>query len=213
MRGRKETKMEFREGASVYTSDGDKAGHLHRVVIDPGSNEITHIVVQKGFLNHEDKVVPMEKVASAIQDEITLLCDSAELKEMSPYEISQYVPARIAYDQGPHTFAVPGMYWDSPDAPSEYYIAEESRHTIEDNLVALKEGAPVVSADDKQVGNVERVITDPASDEVTHFIITQGLLLKSRKVVPIQHIELLEDDKVYLDLRTKEVENLPSFHN
>lgn len=205
--------MEFREGASVYTSDGDKAGHLHRVVIDPESNEVTHIVVQKGFLNNEDKVVPMEKVASAMQDEITLLCDSAELKEMSPLEISNYVPARIAYDQGPHTFAVPGMYWDSPDAPSEYSVAEESRHTIEDNLVALKEGASVVSADDKQLGNVERVLVDPASGEATHFVISQGLLLKSRKVVPIQLVDLLEDDKVYVDLRGQEVKDLPSYQD
>jgi len=41
--------MQFRENADVFTPAGEKIGRLDRVVIDPGSFEVTHIVTQKGL--------------------------------------------------------------------------------------------------------------------------------------------------------------------
>jgi len=39
--------MQFKENAEVVTSSGDKVGRIDRVVIDPKSNELTHLVVKK----------------------------------------------------------------------------------------------------------------------------------------------------------------------
>lgn len=43
--------MEFKDGANVYTSDGKTAGSLQRVVIQPETKAVTHIVVHKGLLS------------------------------------------------------------------------------------------------------------------------------------------------------------------
>ncbi len=34
--------MQFEPGASVLALDGQEAGHVHRVVIDPKTKEVTH---------------------------------------------------------------------------------------------------------------------------------------------------------------------------
>lgn len=43
--GAKEVVMEFREGTDVVTAGGEKVGEIERVVIDPRTREVTHIVV------------------------------------------------------------------------------------------------------------------------------------------------------------------------
>ena len=68
--------MQFKENAEVLTSTGDKIGRIDRVVIDPKSNEVTHLVVKKGILFTKDKVVPLEQVEAANGDEIILKAGS-----------------------------------------------------------------------------------------------------------------------------------------
>lgn len=196
--------MEFREGASVYTSDGKEAGRLHRVVIHPETNEVTHIVVQRGLFNKEDKVVPVVNVASATQDEVHLQCSGEELNEMPPLKIAQFVSSGTPSG---NSFTSVAAGFHTGQGPDRY--VEQVRRTIPDELVALKEGAPVVSVDNERVGHVERVVTHPEDGQVTHFIISQGLLRKVRKSVPIEWVSRLYDDEVYLDVDTQHLEDLP----
>ena len=197
--------MEFKDGANIYTSDGRVAGSLDRVVIDPETKEVTHIVILKGLIFKEDRVIPVEYVASASQEKAILSCTFDELKEMPSLEVEQFVPvsgdsARVQ-NFDPLTG---GMYW------TERSVIRETRRTIPDELVALKEGAQVMSEDDEHVGNVERVFTEPESGKVTHFIVSQGFLLKTRKAIPIQWVKILEDEKVRLSVGTQQVEALPA---
>ena len=45
-----EEKMLFKTGVDVYSSDNEKIGTLHRVVMDPKTKEVSHIIVKEGFL-------------------------------------------------------------------------------------------------------------------------------------------------------------------
>ena len=62
--------MEFKDGASVYTSDVKVTASLDRVDIDPDTKEITYIVIQKGFLTKEDIDIRLDNVASATQEKV-----------------------------------------------------------------------------------------------------------------------------------------------
>lgn len=62
--------MEFKDGASVYTSDIKVTASLDRVDIDPDTKEITYIVIQKGFLTKEDIVIRLDNVASTTQEKV-----------------------------------------------------------------------------------------------------------------------------------------------
>ena len=200
--------MDFREGTSVYTSDGTEGGRLHRVVIDPETHAVTHIVVQRGFLNKEDKVVAVEKIISALHDGVTLECSAEELNEMAPLNITHLVPMTGTGGSDTYISGAPGSFLNQSP---EDYVVEETTRTIPEELVALKEGALVVSADDDQVGNVERVVTNPQTLQVTHFIVSQGLLHKVRKMVPIRWVSMWDEDKVFLEVGTQQLKELPEF--
>ena len=199
--------MEFKDGTSVYTADGENAGSLHRVVIDPTTREVTHIVVQKGLLFKEDKVVPVDKIASTSHEKVDLNCSFEELKLMSPLEVAHYVPLSESSEGRQNLDPLAGgMYGGSPSTRN---VIMEVKRSIPDELVALKEGARVVSADDQHVGNIEHVFTESETGTVTHFIVTQGLILPTRKTLPIEWVKLITDDEVYLTVDAQNVEALP----
>ena len=41
--------MPFSHGASVFSTQGKEVGRIDRVMIDPKTKKVTHIVIRKGF--------------------------------------------------------------------------------------------------------------------------------------------------------------------
>ena len=85
--------MQFNQGASVMTLDGKAAGHVDRVVIDPRTNEITHLVVRRGLLQRQAKVVPITAVTTGRDGQLSVHVRSDDLDLLPDYEEEQYVPA------------------------------------------------------------------------------------------------------------------------
>jgi hypothetical protein len=75
--------------------------------------------------------------------------------------------------------------------------------------VALKEGATVKTRDNHHAGKVEQVITAPGSRQVTHIVVSEGLLNKSRKVIPIDWVDKIDEDQVTLAVSAEVIERLP----
>jgi uncharacterized protein YrrD len=199
--------MEFKDGTSVYTSDGKKAGSLHRVVINPESREITHIVVQKGLLTKEDKVISMDKVLSASEERVAINCSLDELQNMEPLEIEHYVPANENPEASQFFDPVSGRVYNDPTLNTP--VKKEIERTIPEELVVFKEGAKVVSADAEHVGNVEHVFADAGTGQVTQFTVSQGALIKTKRYLPIEWVQRISEDEVDLTVGSRNVEELP----
>ena len=193
--------MEFKDGTSVFTIDQKDVGDLERVVIDPETRQLTHIVVKKGHVLPEDTLVPVEKVAHASHDMVTLTCSMDEIKQLPPLEVVHTVPreGNAIYEQ-----PVAGMYTTAPITP---LVVTETTRTLPENLVALKEGAKVVSSDEKHVGNVERVFTEDG--KVTHLTLSHGLLAKTEKSIPYEWVEMMGEEEVDLSVDAQQIETLP----
>lgn len=181
--------MLFKKGIDVFSSDDEKVGTLDRVVMDPKTKEVTHIIVREGFLFAKDKVVPLDLIGSATDERIALQGSKEHLDELPDYEETHYVPRDAAVDDDMST-----LYWNPPvDAwggygryavfPQSQYLRRTEKN-IPDGMVALAEGAKVLSEDGEQVGNIETLITDPKDERVTHLVISSGLLMKERKIIP-----------------------------
>src|SRR5512139_3698231 len=82
--------MQFKQGASVVTVDGKEAGHIKRVVIDPESKEITHLVIQQGLLQKKDKVVPIAVITIGPEGQLTAHIKSDELALLPDFEEERY---------------------------------------------------------------------------------------------------------------------------
>ena len=193
--------MEFKDGASIHTNDQKEAGNLQRVVINPETRQITHIVISRGILIKGDTVIPVEKVAQASQEEVALTCSHEELKELPPLEITPSVPrnADTFYNQ-----STGGILTTASFKPA---VVSETIRTIQDHLVALKEGAMVVSSDDKHVGNIERIFTE--AGKVTHITLSQGLLAKTEKSIPFDWVKIIGENEVDLGVNAQKIDDLP----
>lgn len=214
--------MQLREGADVLTAGGDKAGEVDRVVLDPVTKEITHLVVQKGFLFTEEKVVPMSLVGPATEDKVTLWEQAGDLEELPDYKESDYVAAEIepGATQAAPTWARP-LYAYPPfimpgrmTARSSYavpdYVVRQQKN-IPEGTVALEAGAKVFGSAGQQIGDIERIFVDPEREEATHLLIAEGIFLKQKKLVPISWISSVNEEVVNLSVEADLVESLPEY--
>ncbi len=54
-------------------------------------------------------------------------------------------------------------------------------------------------------------ITDPEADRATHLIISKGLLLKEKKLVPTLWVDNITEDEVHLVVGTRTLNELPNY--
>jgi uncharacterized protein YrrD len=97
-----------------------------------------------------------------------------------------------------------------PDVGMMPWTVEIERN-IPDNTVPLREGAHVISADEKHVGNIERIITNSRNNRVSHFVIAQGLLFKERKLIPITWVSIIKADEIRLAVNSLLLERLQPY--
>ena len=218
--------MLFKTGVDVYSSDNEKIGTLHRVVMDPKTREVSHIVVKEGFLFTEDKVVPMDLVGSVTEDRVSLQGSKEHLDELPVYEETHYVRpddttghSDVTADVSdsvywyPPVDLTPGGFGRYPVAffPQSLYVQKVEKN-IPDGMIALEQGARVIAEDGEQVGSIETLITDPNDDRVTHVVVSSGLLLKERRIIPAHWIDSVSDEEVHLSVASRLLERLPEYH-
>jgi uncharacterized protein YrrD len=219
--------MQFKQDATVQTADGQNLGRIAYVVIDPATSEVTHFVVREGLIFTDERVVDVDLVASSTEDEVTLNRTAEQLDDLIPFEEEQFVrlpedESRVRYPAATYPPYAPPMYdygyppyvtghVDAVNREYGYRLLTRTKRNIPEDTVALKEGARVYSADDEHVGEIAEVIANPTTDRATHFLLSQGLLLKSHKLVPVQWVRLMAEDEVYLSVGTAVLEGLPDF--
>jgi sporulation protein YlmC with PRC-barrel domain len=213
--------MQIRQNSIVYTLDGKSVGRIDRIVLDPQTKDVTHLVVRKGFLLTEDKVVPVDLIGAATQKGVTLQGEVSDFEALPLFEETHYVratenpPPKSPGDaEGndahplywyPALDGVPRIAMIDPPPPS--YVAETEQN-IPEGTVALKEGAEVITADGKHVGTLEQVLTDPHLDQATNLVIVQGLLVKERRRVPITWVSEVKENEIHLAVGSRTVDEL-----
>lgn len=216
--------MELKEGTSVFTASGEEVGKVNRFVLDPETNEVTHIVVQKGWLFTEDTVVPMEWVASATEEKVVLHADTGSFDELPPFEEAHFV--EVAEDQVrtgaagyPPARYAPAYYWYPPHGFAGYPVGYygwppvATQRNIPEDTIPIREGTDVISSDGEHVGDVERLFVEPESNRATHFLISEGLFFKEKRLVPAHWVKTVEEDRVYLNVTSQTLERLPVYES
>jgi uncharacterized protein YrrD len=226
--------MELKSGADVYGSDDKKLGTIERVVIDPRTKEVTHVVVDKGFFFGEDKVVPISLLGPVTEERVVLREGNYDFEDLPSFRETEYVraeaetaetrevppePQREAAE--PSLFVRP-YYWYPPlgvgwwngmgyPSPIESEFVRTVEINIPEGTVALEEGAQVIGSDDEPIGKVDEVMTDAETERVTHFIISEGLIFKEKKLIPAHWVQSILEDRVFLSVPSGVVKDLPDY--
>ena len=209
-----ENKIQLQKHAHVLASNAQEVGSLDRVVLNPETKVITHIVVRMGALfNKADKIVPMEMVTDTTEDLIVLAADAITVEGLPPFEERQTISEERAAAEVSAEVEQPVLLGDSPAslllAPdfAETYTTETVQN-IPEGTVAMKEGAKVISADGEHIGNVERVLADASVAQITHLMISRGILTKEVKLIPTRWILKIGEDNVYLNENRDSIERM-----
>ena len=215
--------MQFKDGAKVFSADGERVGTVSGVVLEPDTKDVTHLLVQQGFLFTEVRVVPISLVGPATEDQVTLRQQADDLQELPAFEEDHYVGAEL--DGPPRVrsagWARPlywypgiGAWWSVPGfgAYAKPPFVGEAEKNIPEGTVALKKGAEVIGSDGEQVGEVERIFTEPLEQRATHLLISEGLILKDRKLIPTRWVTNVLEEQVHLSVESGFVERLPEYH-
>lgn len=74
------------EGATVVSSDGEDVGNVEAILTDPEKERATHLVIARGFLFQEEKLIPTSWIDTVTENEVHLVVGSETLKNLPEYE-------------------------------------------------------------------------------------------------------------------------------
>lgn len=208
--------LQLKNNAEVSLPDGTPVGRVDRVVVDPRTRELSHIVVRKGLLFTVDKVVPIAWIVAANDGGVTLRAQPEDMEALPDFEAEAYV--RVSDDEPPgiHKDGATPLFWyplglgtpsHLPTLPIDGYRTQVHQN-IPDGAVALKKGAKVMTRDSKHVGNVDEVLTDARTEQVIGLVIAHGMLFKEKRRVPVTWVDWISEDEVRLLVGERQLEAL-----
>ena len=197
--------------AEVECYDG-YAGHCTHVIVNPISKRITHLVVKSARPPLREYMVPMDQVEGTNPRLISLKCSVDELEEMQRFILAEYLNTRVPdYERWRDGY----LAWPMVLPAAGYYEYSNTLVAVEhENIPAgelpVHRGAKV-EATDGPVGQVDELLVDSASMRIMHLIMRERHVFMEREVaIPVSQIDHVEEDRIYLKLDRKGVEELPT---
>jgi uncharacterized protein YrrD len=181
-------------------------GRSTRLIINPVNDQVTHLVVAEKDFPNPERMVPVAEIAETSHEWIKLRVDQAEFLRMEPFIETDFIEA------GKINFVLPlnepYMYWPYSiyeDVP----VPLEHKH-LPVGEVAIHRGTPVIATDGK-IGKVDEFLVYPTNDNISHLILREGHLWGQKDVmIPVDAIEKITEDGVFLKKSKQFVESLPA---
>ncbi len=196
----------FTIGAYASCTDGD-GGKVNRVVVDPLTRTVTHLVVEPKHRHGSARLVPLDLV-DATTDDIRLRCTLAEFEELDPAEETRFLPGTSGYegyDQG-QVLVMP--YYNMGMAEAYCGPMTVTYDAVPLGEVEVRRGEHV-HATDGHIGKVQGLVIHPESHHVTHVLLQEGHLWGRKEVaIPISAVTGV-DDGIRLNITKQQVQDLP----
>lgn len=190
---------------ALVTCNGEECGKTVCVIMNPCSNELTHVVVEDNAFPYQKRIVPVDLVKSSTPKLIQLSCTKDEFLALDDFIEHHYIPAEQTYGVFPVNLKVYIPY-------SEYSndLADIARERVPEGGIAFHPGT-LIEATDGKVGQVDEFLIDPASEHITHLVMKEGHLWHTKEIaIPASEIDRVENDVVRLKISKAQIESLPS---
>ncbi len=196
--------MDIPMNARVQCADGPH-GRTVRVVINPLTRQVTHLVVASDELLASQYLVPIELVIGTSPELVRLRCTKEQLEKQPLFAEMMLLPGNVPF----YPYAA-GEYLEWPFVyPEPGFVIAEEEHVPPGEL-AMRRGARV-RATDGDIGRVDEFVIDPATESITHLVLQEGHLWGRKDVtIPVSAIDRIEEETVYLKLDKQAIEALPA---
>jgi hypothetical protein len=188
---------EFTVGTQASCSDG-LCGEVSRMVIDPGTRRLTHLVIEPKHRRGLGRLVPIDLVDST-SGEVRLRCTLAEFGNLEAAEETEQVEGGGSGGMGPRGAQTPiGI-----PHPVRTFV----EHVVPLGETEVRPGEHV-HAVDGEIGQVQGFRVDPVSHQVTHVLLKEGHLWGRKEVaIPVSAIAGVEYG-IRLNITKRQVEDL-----
>jgi sporulation protein YlmC with PRC-barrel domain len=192
--------MDIPLNVQVHCADG-LCGHSTEVVLDPDTDEITHLVIREHHLPNTERLVPISLVRNATPHLILLDCNKEALAEMEPF-----VALEAQREEVPHYIGYLGVPMSVPET---HWVARRHK-AIPQGELGVRQRARI-EALDGYVGRLDEFLVEPKTEHVTHLVMREGHLWGEKDVmIPVSDIDRVEEEVIYLKLDKQGIEALPT---
>jgi hypothetical protein len=208
-------------GAPVHSMNG-ASGRVERIVFDPGTRTVSHLVVRVGWpfptFGHQ-VVVPLSHIIYSQDGGHTLHLNIEDdaLRTLPEFTEVDYVVVDPSVDAPPgferervRRRIASGAATES-EVDGAALIQRHARASLPAGAVTLGRGWHLACRDG-ELSVADDVVVEASTGTVTHVVARCGgfgPLLRSRRLVPAEAIRSIGDDEVVLTLSHAEVEELP----
>jgi sporulation protein YlmC with PRC-barrel domain len=185
---------------------GSSCGSAAAIVMNPVTEQVTHVVVKEKHAPHTQRLVPIGLVLETTPKYIELRCSSAELARMDALVETEFIKTEV-----PHYGTDAVVYsWPFVVSQTETKMVSVQHERIPPGELTIHRGAPVRGTDGR-VGKVDEFLVDPADSHITHLVLREGHLWGEKDVsIPVSEIDRVHEGVVELRLSKREVEGLPT---
>ena len=183
---------EFAMGAMASCVDGP-GGRVSRVIIDPATETVTHLVIEPKHRLALGRLVPLDLVDTTKGD-IRLRCTVEEFGRLEPAQEAELIDDVIG-----------GLNPPVGGAPPVQVLVQD---VVPLGEADVNRGEPV-HALDGEIGRVQGFLVGPDDHRVTHVLLEEGHLWGRKKVyIPVSAVTRVEHG-LWLSLTKKQEEDLP----
>jgi sporulation protein YlmC with PRC-barrel domain len=194
--------------ADIHCTDVEgPVGCSQYVVLNPLSEQLTHVVVKDRQRSDVERLVPLELVEKVTPKRIWLSCTKVEFRGLRPFIAREFLRAKNPYADYDRDSVLVLPYVVPRNGPVPGGC--ESR-VLSANELAVRRGARVQAANGP-IGTVDEFMVDPVDGGITHLVLRKGHPWGERDVfIPVSEIERVKEDVVYLQLNKMRVGMLPT---
>jgi sporulation protein YlmC with PRC-barrel domain len=207
-------------GDVVRAHDGE-VGTVKRFLFEPRAGRVEHIVVDPGFLQGEDRAVPIDDISGAGEGVVTVDMDEAAFKALGVWNPDAFRAKTMDYE-GPPSHDLEGVnrgdfLMDETVATGQAgftsgktfgFPGGEQIVPDDQQFADVSKGTDIVDLDGEKVGDVESMAVDPVQRTVTRLAMRRGLIFGGEIEIPPAWFDRALPGRVVLKVGKDEVESL-----
>jgi len=202
-------RFNFKLGAKVHCEDGE-CGHLANLVVDPTNDQVVGLIVEKGMIFTQNRVIPIALVQYALGDEIKLLLSRNAVDEYPTYRVIEVEEPVPHLEQNGVQVVTPFGVQNTPFEPTVPMVKHTIHTGIEETHLVLEKGMPINNLEGG-VGQLEHVLVERGSNLITHLVAKRGLIFGEKLLIPWSMVAQLGEHEVFIDGLNDTVDGLERF--
>jgi sporulation protein YlmC with PRC-barrel domain len=210
-------RLQIQQGAALQTAEGLKVGKIDGIVIDPLTNDVSHVVVNESGITSRKRVASLTAIRMA-SEELATLGRDIDLEDLPPLDEIAYSragdePIRDRPDAYTHPSQMSSpTVWLSPEHGKAHETATAPERTGKQNLpdraVTVDSSTPVHAAGQRHVGSISGVLATDLG-QTTHLVVAP-IAGGGSIALPAQWIQEIATNQVQLGVTAQLVASAES---